>query len=113
MAQSITLKGTPKVPGATASQAVAWTGDTSYPNPAGYVITAAQLGFIRLSRVLAAVPNTAAAGAWDFNVIPTYDATGDFITSFAIHLIVQTTGVEVANAVNVALASATLYVEGN
>lgn len=112
MAQTITLKGTPKVPGATVSQTANWVGDTSYPNPAGYVMTPAQFNMLRITRVIV-VPNTVAAGAWDFNIIPTYDATGDYITSFALHLIVQTTGAEVANGVTAANASATLYIEGN
>lgn len=112
MAQTVTLKGTPKVPGHTVSQAATWVGDASYPNPAGYVLTPALFNLSRIGRIFV-VPNTVAAGAWDFNLIPTYDATGDFITSVALHLIVQTTGAEVANGVNVAAASCTLYVEGN
>lgn len=113
MSQSITLKGTPKVPGSAVKQVLAWTGDASYPNPAGYVITPALVGLVRFLGVPRIVPATAAALAWDYSMVPTFDATGDYITQFAVHLAVSTTGVEVANATNVAAAALTIEFEGN
>lgn len=113
MSQSITLKGVPKVPGAQEMQTVNWTGDATYPNPAGYVVTPSLLGFSRFKGVPRAVPATAAALGWDYAFVPTFDATGDFITQYAIHLAVSTTGVEVANGVNVAAAALLIEFEGN
>jgi hypothetical protein len=113
MSQSITLKGTPKVPGSANVQTVAWTGDASYPNPAGYVITPALVNLVRFKGVPKLVPATAAALAWDYAMVPTYDATGDYITQYALHLAVSTTGVEVANGVNVSAAALTIDLEGN
>lgn len=113
MAQSITLKGTPKVPGATVIQTVSWTGDSSYPNPAGYVITPALVGLVRFKGVPRIVPATAAALAWDYSFVPTYDTTGDYITQYAVHLAVSTTGVEVGNGVNVSAAALLIDFDGN
>lgn len=113
MAATKTLKGTPKVPGAAASQTLRVQGDASYPNPAGYLLSPSDFGFSRIQRIFCPVANTVASGAWDPVLVPTYDATSDYITSVALHLIVNTTGVEVANAVNVSNADFQIIAEGN
>ncbi len=113
MSQTITLKGTPKVPGAFESQTIRWQGDASYPAATGYVLTPASFGFNRIQRVFDPICNTAASAAWDPVLVPTYDATGDFIVSLALRLIVQTTGVEVANTVTVATSDFNIIAEGN
>jgi hypothetical protein len=113
MSQSITLKGISKVPGAQTVQNVSWTGDNSYPNPAGYVVTPALVGLTRFKGTPKVIPATAAALAWDYAFVPTFDATSDYITQYAIHLAVSTTGVEVANGVNVTAAALLIDFEGN
>lgn len=113
MSQTITLRGVPKVPGAYASQTLRWQGDASYPASTGYVVTPANVNMIRFSRIVSVTPNTAAAAAWDPIIVPTYDATGDFIVSFAVRLVVSTTAVELANGVTAANADFNIVVEGN
>lgn len=113
MAVTLTL-GTKRVPGSASRVPVTIQGDNSYPNPAGYVVTAAQLGLNRITKIDNPIAATVASGVWDPVVVPTYlgDGTSD-MSQFALHLIVNTTGVEVANAVNVTNANFILYVEGN
>ena len=113
MAQSITLKGIPKVPGAFTRQAMAWGGDASYPNPAGYTLTPANFGLSRIQCVDDPIPMTVGAGVWTPETVPTFDATGDYIVSLSVHLRVNSTGAEVANGVNVTGAQFLIYVEGN
>lgn len=113
MAQTVTLKGIPKVPGAFQSQTIRWQGDNSYPASTGYVLTPASFGFsARIARIFTPSSN-AAASNWDPVLVPTYDATGDFITSVAVRLLVSSTGAEVANAVNVSAADFNIIAEGN
>jgi hypothetical protein len=113
MSQTITLKGTPKVPGATVMQTATWVGDTSYPNPAGYILTPSLFNLVRFKGVPRFAPRDAAAANWDYSLTPTYDATGEYITQFALHINVSSTGLEVANGVTVATAALTIEVEGN
>lgn len=104
-------------PGASIAKTVAVALDSSYPNPAGYVLTPATFGFNVLRRIVYAAAATLAAGAYEPVLIPTYStdqANGtQIITSVALHLIVGSTGVEVANAVNVSTSTLTFIVEGN
>lgn len=114
MAVSLVNKGLPTVPGASFSQTVLVTGDTSYPNPAGYVFTPASFGLNVITKVVSVTPATVAALAWDYAIVPTYSTEGlSRITSLALHLAVSTTGVEVANTVTVATSAVTIIVEGN
>jgi hypothetical protein len=114
MALTITQQGPGQVPGAAVRKTFTMAGDAAYPNPAGYVVTAALLGLQRITKIESPNADTVASGAWDPVVVPTYasDGSGN-IVSFALHLVVQTTGVEVANGVNVANANFLVNVEGN
>lgn len=113
MSVSVVLKGLPKVPGYATQQIALVTGDTSYPNPAGYILTAASFGLTLLKKIVSVTPATVAALAWDYAIVPTYSTDGESITSAALHLAVSTTGVEVANGVTVATAAVTIVAEGN
>lgn len=113
MAVSVVNKGLPKVPGFATQQIALVTGDASYPNPAGYVLTAASFGLTVLKKIVAVIPATAAALAFDYAIVPVYSTDGESMTSAALHLAVSTTGVEVANATSVTTASVTMIVEGN
>lgn len=113
MAFSVVTKGLPVVPGSTVQQVVQFTGDASYPNPAGYVLTAATFGLTILKKIPEVIPATVAAGKWEIVLIPTYATDGQSLTSVALHLVVSTTGVEIANAVDVSTFVATIIGEGN
>ena len=113
MSLSIILKGVPKVPGFATQQVALITGDAAYPNPAGYVLTAATFNLTVLKKIVSVTPATAAALAFDYAVVPTYSTDGENITSAALHLAVSTTGVEVANGVSVITAAVTVIAEGN
>jgi hypothetical protein len=114
MAVTLVQKGVPTVPGATVQSVFTVTPDTSYPNPAGYVFTPASFGFNILRKIKNVEPTSLpAVGTWNYWVVPTYNANDGSITSFALHLAVVATGVEVANAVNVSTATYVIEVEGN
>lgn len=113
MAQSITLKGTPKVPGAFTRQAIVWGGDASYPNPSGYTLTPANFGLSRIVCIDDPINSTVGSGVWNPELVPTFDATGDYIQSIALHLRINSTGAEVANGVSVTGAVFLIYAEGN
>lgn len=114
MAATLTQQGPASVPGNWTRKLFTVVGDSSYPNPAGYVLTPASFGFSVLRKVADPIASTVAAGAWDPVIVPTYANDGSgAITSVALHLIVNTTGVEVANGVNVSTANFSLWVEGN
>jgi len=113
MAIAVVQKGVDAPAGSEfeATQTVAL--DTSYPNPAGYVLTPSTFGFTRLKRIKNIEPTSlAAAATWTYWLVPSYDSDG-FITSVAFHLAVVATGVEVANAVNVSTATYQFTVEGH
>lgn len=112
MAFSVAQVGIPEVPGASYRKEFTFTGDTSYPNPAGYVLNAATFGYTIWKKLISVVPGTVAAGKWLAVVIPTY-ATDGSITSAALHLVIASTGLEVADTVNVSTYVSTLIVEGN
>lgn len=112
MAFAVVQVGIPVVPGASYQKVITFTGDNSYPNPAGYVVTPATFGLNILKKIISAVPVTVAAGKWDIVLTPTYASDGS-ITSCALHLMVSSTGLEVANAVDTSTFVATLIVEGN
>lgn len=101
------------VPGASVEKLVNITLDTSYPNPAGYVFSAASLGVTVLRKVVLNAFTTIAGAKYEIAMIPTYNADGQTIASIAVHLIVGTTGLEVANAVDVSGVSFQLIVGGN
>lgn len=111
MAATVSIKQS-AVPGASVKQQSLIALDTSYPNPAGYVFTAASFGFNILRQIIGFDPATVAAGLYTVVIIPTFN-TDNTIASFALHLIVGTTGVEVANAVNVSTSSFLAVMEGN
>lgn len=114
MSASVTQQGPQSVPGNWTRKCFTIGGDNSYPNPAGYVFTPASFGMSVLRMVENPIAATVASGAWDPVIVPTYASDGSgAISSFALHLIVQSTGVEVANAVNVSNASFTVWMEGN
>lgn len=100
------------VPGAQFLWSGTITGDTSYPNPAGYVLTPASFGFTVLRRVIECRAANVAAGAYTPVPVITNNADGS-IATISLHLLVATTAVEVANAVNVSTAVVTFIVEGN
>lgn len=115
MAVTITKVTSPAgtVPGASLVVPLTVALDASYPNPAGYVFTPASFGLniIRTVRNIEPV-NLPAAATWVYWIVPTYDAQGN-ISSFALHLAVVATGVEVGNGVNVSTASYNMVIEGN
>jgi hypothetical protein len=113
MAVALVVKSGPTVPGASVQTLSTLTLDTSYPNPAGYVFTAASFGLTILRKVKNIEPTSlAAVGTWSYWIVYTYNTDGT-IASFALHLAVVSTGVEVANAVNVSTATYSIEVEGN
>lgn len=101
------------VPGASVEKLVTVTLDNSYPNPAGYVFTAASFGLTVLRKVAFNAFTTLLGAKNEAAIIPTYNSDGQTIASVAVHLIVGTTGVEVANAVDVSTTSFSLIVGGN
>jgi hypothetical protein len=100
------------VPGSDFKQVSTIVGDTSYPNPAGYVLTPDQFGLKVIRRIGELRPNTVAAAVWTPVLVKTFNADGS-IATLALHFVVATTGVEVANAVNLSTASFEITVEGN
>lgn len=115
MAATITQQGNAQTPGAAERVTATIAGDAAYPNPAGYVFTPQQFGFTsRITKIENPIAQSVATGAWDPVVVPTFASDGSgAIVSFALHLIVQTTGVEVANGVSVANARFLMNLEGN
>jgi hypothetical protein len=113
MAVTLAVKIGPTVPGASVHVSETLALDNSYPNPAGYVFTPASFGLTYLKKIVNIEPTSlAAAATWTYWIVPTFNSDGT-IASFAFHLAVVSTGVEVANAVNVSTATYTIVVEGN
>jgi hypothetical protein len=112
MAAGVSLK-TRAVPGASFTIPAAITGDTSYP-AGGYVFTPTQFGFTRIHRIPGAYFNTlAGAEGFEFALIPTFASDGVTILSFAVRLVVSTTGAEVATGASVATVGIALEIEGS
>lgn len=101
------------VPGAAISVDATVALDASYPNPAGYVFTAADFGLSVLRKLNFNQFITLAGAAFEAALIPTYNADNVTLASVALHLIVGTTGVEVANAVDVHTTSFKVTADGN
>ncbi len=90
--------------------------DTAYPNPGGYVIRASDIGMKAVYSVDLGGENTGAL-AWnvyfDINAsVGTATAAGVPEASFAIKLFVITTGVQVANGVDVSAGTIRIKVIG-
>jgi hypothetical protein len=102
------------VPGASIRKKFLLALDNSYPNPAGYVLTPATFGLSTLKEVTFSGAASLPAGLYEPVLIPTYatDGSGN-ILSIALHLIIGTTGAEVANAVDVHTSTLAFAVEGN
>lgn len=100
------------VPGSDTLVGATFTGDTAYPNPAGYVLTPDQFGLRVLRRVIECRPATVAAGVWTPVLVKTLNADGS-IATLALHFVVATTGAEVANNVNLTTAVFDFLVEGD
>lgn len=84
-----------------------------YPNPAGVVFTPSDFGLNRIAAFEEVVPANLAAGINTPVVVPTYTTDGqNSIASFALHLIVATTGVEVANGVDLSTSQYLVSVLG-
>lgn len=112
MAATVTRKSVPQPAGDVFIIENTVALDNSYPNPAGYVFTPASFGLNQIRRINNIEPVTlAAAATWVYWLVPTYNSDGS-IASFAFHLAVVSTGVEVANGVNVSTASFQFVVEG-
>jgi hypothetical protein len=113
MAATVAQKGLSVVPGDKAQSKFTLTLDTSYPNPAGYVLTPATFGLAKIRKIINIEPGSlAAAATWTYWLVETLDADNN-IASIAMHLAVVSTGVEVANTVNVSTATYSIIVEGN
>lgn len=113
MAVTLVAEGVPTVPGASVQRLFTLALDASYPNPAGYVFTPASFGLVILRKIKnLETTSLAAAATWAYWYVPTFNTDGT-IASFALHLAVVSTGVEVANAVDVHTATYTIEVEGN
>lgn len=114
MSVALVVKAGPTVPGASAQTLSTIALDTSYPNPAGYVFTPQSFGLTYLRKIKNLEPTSLpAAATWSYWIVPTFSTDGQFILSFALHLAVVSTGVQVANAVDVSTATYTIEVEGN
>lgn len=90
--------------------------DTSYPNPGGYVVQAADVGMKMVYSVDIAGENTGGL-AWTYyfdinGSVGSATVQGVPATSFAIKLFVVTTGVQVANAVDVSAGVIRLQING-
>lgn len=113
MSLGIVQQGVNRVPGDATRKMIQLTGDAAYPT-GGYPVTAAQLGFQRITKIGAANAAAVASLAWDPAIIPAYASDGSgAITGFNLALAVSTTGVQVANGVNVGAGVWTVNVEGN
>lgn len=113
MAVTLTQKGLSVVPGDKAQSKFTLTLDASYPNPAGYVLTPASFGLNKIRKIVnIEAGSLSAAATWAYWIVETLDAD-NMVASFALHLAVVSTGVEVANAVSVATASYSIVIEGN
>lgn len=100
------------VPGADFLWVATVTGDASYPNPAGYVLSPASFGLTIIKRVIECRPATVAAAVWTPIMTQALNTDGS-IATLALHLVVGTTGAEVANAVNVSTGVFSVIVEGS
>lgn len=100
------------VPGADTAVQATVTGDTAYPNPAGYPLTPALFGLNVLRRIIEIRPASVAAAVWAPVVVTTLNQDGSVATA-ALNLVVATTGVQVANGVNVSTAVFNITVEGD
>jgi hypothetical protein len=113
MSLGIVQQGVNRVPGDATRKLIQLTGDAAYPT-GGYAVTAAQLGFNRITKIEAANPAAVASLAWDPAILPTYltDGSGG-ISSFNLALAVSTTGVQLGNGVTCATGVWLVNVEGN
>lgn len=103
MALTSTILGS-SVPGNLRRARIVVTGDTSYPNPAGYTITAALFGFQYLAHAVLIGPN-------QVNGTVVGDASFNEATN-ALHFVAPS-GSEVANATNVSAISFNMEGYGN
>lgn len=108
-----TVVNSSAVPGASVESLVTVTLDASYPNPAGYVFTAASFGLTVLRKVVFSAFTTLLGARNEAVIIPTYNSDGQTLASVAIHMVISTTGAEVANAVDVHTTAFSLIVGGN
>ena len=102
------------VPGARFDVVATITLDAAYPNPAGYVITPATFGLTLLQRLILGQFTTIAGASYELAIVPTLatDGSGN-ILSAAIHVVLGTTGVEVANGVTLTGVSFNLIASGS
>lgn len=102
------------VPGGSVYSTVNVFGDSAYPNPAGYTVDPTKVGLAanQIKSVIDVRPATVAAAAFVPVITETLNANGRLI-SLNIRLVVGTTGLEVANGVNVLAASFNLILAGN
>jgi hypothetical protein len=113
MAIGIVQQGVNRVPGDATRKLIQLSGDAAYPT-GGYPITAAALGFQRITKIEAANAAAVASLVWDPAIIPTYSTDGlGGIASFNLALAVSTTGVQLGNGVTCATGVWTINVEGN
>lgn len=103
-------KGFRTVPGAATEQSVVVALDNAYPT-GGYVLTPKLLGLNVVRRILAIRPATIGSAIYTPVLLPT--ESGGSITSLLLALVVATTGVQVANGVDVSVARFHIIAEGN
>jgi hypothetical protein len=113
MAATVT-RATRTVPGASFTTPVSILGDASYP-AGGYLFTAASFGYTKLHRMpIGAYFNTlAGAQGFEFALVPIFASDGVSLLGFALHLIVSSTGAEVATGASVATVGLQMEVEGS
>jgi hypothetical protein len=99
------------VPGADTLQTIDFALDNSYPNPAGYPLTPGSFGLTLLRRITECRARNVASAIYT-PVLNITSANG-VITAAALQLVVATTGVQVANAVDVSAASFHIVGEGD
>lgn len=100
------------VPGADTLQSCTYTGPASYPT-GGELLTPAALGLTVLRRVIECRPATVASAVNVPVPIQTASDDGNSITALNLAFVVGTTGVQVANAVNLSALTYNLIVEGD
>jgi hypothetical protein len=107
---AVPTRGTRTVPGAEYLQQVDLALDNAYPL-GGYVLTPATFGFNVLRRLLTCRPRNLASAI--YTPVPIMTGANGIITSINLALVVATTGLQVANGVDVSAASFHLIGEGN
>jgi hypothetical protein len=108
---AVPTQGIRTVPGADQLQPIDLALDNAYPT-GGYPLTAKTFNLTVLRRLIACRPRNVASAIYTPVPIVTVGSTG-IITGINLALLVASTGLQVANGVDVSAASFHLIAEGN